>query len=243
MNDSTAAAVTWATVAAQRAILADELDRLAAGQWNGPSLCQGWQVRHVVAHMIGEATTTRTRAVAGIARHGFRLNAFIRSDALRRGAQPPARLAADYRSTIRLRTGPPGNTPANALAGVICHTSDIFRPLGRTSPFGPRLLALAARRLARAGYPIGARQRIRGFRLVATDTDFELGDGTLVEGPIEALMLVIAGRPAALGELSGPGRNSLAERITPGTGSNEGSPSPSAAQPTRIDRATITEGN
>ena len=183
MNDSTAGAVTWATVAAQRAILADELDRLGADQWNEPSLCQGWQVRHVVAHLIGEATTTRTRAVAGVVRHGFRLNAFIRSDALRRGEQPPARLAAAYRSTIHLRTGPPGKTPTNALVGTVCHTSDIFRPLGRTTPFDPQLLALAARRLARAGYPIGARKRISGLRLTATDTDFELGAGPLVEGP------------------------------------------------------------
>ena len=213
MNDSTDAVVTWATVAAQRAILADELDRLAADQWNQPSLCQGWQVRHVVAHLIGEATTTPARAVAGVAQHGFRLNAFIRSDALRRGEQSPARLAAAYRSTIHLRTGPPGNTPASALAGVVCHASDIFRPLGKTSPFDPQLLALAARRIARVGYPIGARKRIRGLRLAATDTDFELGAGPLIQGPIEALMLVIAGRPAALGELTGPGRNSLAKRI------------------------------
>jgi uncharacterized protein (TIGR03083 family) len=213
MNDSTAAAVTWATVAAQRAILADELDRLAADQWNQPSLCQDWQVRHVVAHLIGEATTTPARAVAGVVRHGFRLNAFIRSDALRRGEQPSARLAAAYRSAIHLCTGPPGNTPANALVAVVCHTSDIFRPLGKTTPFDPQLLALAARRLARAGYPIGAKRRIRGLRLAASDTDFELGAGPLVEGPIEALMLVIAGRPAALGELTGPGLNSLAKRI------------------------------
>ena len=229
MNESTAATVTWATVAAQRAILADELDRLESDQWNEPSLCQGWQVRHVVAHLIGEATTTPGRAVAGIVRNGFRLNAFIRSDALRRGEQPPAQLAAAYRSTIHLRTGPPGNTPANALVAAVCHTSDIFRPLGRTTPFGPQLLALAARRLARAGYPIGAKKRIRGLRLAATDADFELGDGPLVEGPIEALMLAIAGRPAAVSELSGPGRNSLAKRITPRTGPGEGSPSPSAA--------------
>ena len=213
MNDSITAAVTWATVAAQRAILAGELDRLTADQWNEPSLCQGWQVRHVVAHLIGEAAITRTRAVAGVVRHGFRLNAFIRSDALRRGEQPPARLAAAYRSTIHLRTGPPGNTPTNALVAVVCHASDIFRPLGRTTPFDPQILALAARRLARAGYPIGARKRIRGLRLAATDTDFELGAGPLVQGPIEALMLVIAGRPQALAELDGPGCDLLAKRM------------------------------
>ena len=213
LNDSAAAAVTWATVAAQRAILAGELDRLAPDQWYQPSLCHGWQVRHVVAHMIGEATTTRSRAVAGVVRHGFRLDAFIRADALRRGSQPPARLAAAYRSTINLRTGPPGNTPANALVDVVCHTSDIFRPLGKYTPLDHQPLGLAARRLARVGYPIGTKKRIRGLRLVATDTDFDLGAGPLIQGPIEALLLAMAGRPAALGELHGPGLSSLAARI------------------------------
>ena len=213
LNDSAAAAVTWATVAAQRAILAGELDRLAPDQWYQPSLCHGWQVRHVVAHMIGEATTTRSRAVAGVVRHGFRLDAFIRADALRRGSQPPARLAAAYRSTINLRTGPPGNTPAKALVDVVCHTSDIFRPLGKYTPLDHQPLGLAARRLARVGYPIGTKKRIRGLRLVATDTDFDLGAGPLIQGPIEALLLAMAGRPAALGELHGPGLSSLAARI------------------------------
>jgi uncharacterized protein (TIGR03083 family) len=212
MND-TDVAITWATVAAQRTILADQLERLTADEWNEASLCEGWQVRHVVAHLIGEATTTKTRAIASVARHGFRLNAFIRSDALHRGEQTPERLAAAYRSTIQLRTGPPGNTPANALVGVVCHASDILRPLGRTTPFDPHLLAFAARQLARAGYPIGARNRVRGLRLAATDTDFELGAGPLVQGPIEALMLAIAGRPAALAELDGPGRDLLAKRM------------------------------
>lgn len=119
-----------------------------------------------------------------------------------------------HRRDRHLRTGPPGTTPATALVAVVCHASDIFRPLGKTTLFDRQLLALVARRLAHAGYPIGARKRIRGLRLAATDADFELGAGPLVQGPIEALMLVIAGRPAALGDLSGPGRDFLAERIS-----------------------------
>jgi uncharacterized protein (TIGR03083 family) len=213
MNDNTDAAVTWATVATQRTMLAHEIDRLTADQWNEASLCQGWQVRHVVAHLIGEATTTKTRAIAGMARHGFRLNAFIRADALHRGEQTPDRLAAAYRSTIDLRTGPPGNTAATALVAVVCHASDIFRPLGRTTLFDPQLLVYVSRRLARSGYPIGARNRVRNIRLTAIDTDFELGAGPLVQGPIEALMLVIAGRPQALAELDGPGCDLLAKRM------------------------------
>ena len=203
----------WDAVAAQRAILAGELDRLEPDQWDQPSLCRDWRVRHVVAHMIGEATTPTLTIMGGLARHGFRLNVFIRADALRRGECGPADLAAAYRSTIPLRTGPPGTTSATALVDVACHTSDILRPLGRATPLHPCVLAAAARRLASAGYPIGAKKRIRGLRLVATDTDFDLGTGLVVEGPIEAILLAIGGRPAGMPELSGPGRSHLAERL------------------------------
>jgi hypothetical protein len=163
--------------------------------------------------MIAEATTPPLRIMAGLVRHGFRLNAFIRADALRRGQGSPTDLAAAYRSTIWLRTGPPGTTPATALVDVACHTSDIVRALGRATPLNPDVLAAAARRLATVGYPIGARKRIRGLRLVATDTDFDLGTGPVVEGPIEAILLAISGRAAGVAELTGPGRSQLAERI------------------------------
>ena len=67
----------------------------------------------------------------------------------------------------------------------------------------------------RAGlaYLIGARKRVRGVRLVATDTDFDLGTGPVVEGPIQAILLAMGGRPAGIFELTGPGRSRLAEHL------------------------------
>ena len=60
-------------------------------------------------------------------------------------------------------------------------------------------------------------KRIRGLTLAATDLDWTTGDGLTVQGPGEALLMAMAGRPAALPELSGPGTPTLAERITSGT--------------------------
>jgi hypothetical protein len=60
---------------------------------------------------------------------------------------------------------------------------------------------------------IHARRRIRGLRLVATDLEWTTGSGPAVEGPGEALLMAMAGRPAALPELSGPGKPTLADRI------------------------------
>ena len=72
----------------------------------------------------------------------------------------------------------------------------------------------AALRFAPGAPPIGAAKRLRGLRLAATDLDWTTGDGPIVEGPGEALLMAMAGCPAALPELSGPGTPTLAERIT-----------------------------
>jgi hypothetical protein len=48
---------------------------------------------------------------------------------------------------------------------------------------------------------------------VATDLDWAHGKGPEVSGPGEALLLAMAGRPAALSELTGPGKTILAQRI------------------------------
>jgi hypothetical protein len=55
--------------------------------------------------------------------------------------------------------------------------------------------------------------RLDGLNLTATDTDWSSGSGDLVTGPIEAIGMAAAGRPAALADLRGPGLDSLAARL------------------------------
>lgn len=61
--------------------------------------------------------------------------------------------------------------------------------------------------------PIGAAKRIQGLTLRATDVDWQTGSGPGVEGLAEPLLLALAGRPGVVGELSGPGQQTLAERL------------------------------
>ena len=49
--------------------------------------------------------------------------------------------------------------------------------------------------------------------LVATDLGWTSGKGPDVEGPAEAILMAIAGRPAALDDLSGSGLSTLATRM------------------------------
>jgi hypothetical protein len=64
------------------------------------------------------------------------------------------------------------------------------------------------------GWPFWARRRLRGVRLLATDTDWVVGAGAELRGPISMLLLLMTGRAAAaLPHLSGAGVRIAAERF------------------------------
>jgi hypothetical protein len=45
----------------------------------------------------------------------------------------------------------------------------------------------------------------RSYRLIATDTEWAVGDGPEIRGPILAILLLLTGRTAGCNELAGPG--------------------------------------
>ena len=96
-----------------------------------------------------------------------------------------------------------GITPLEPLVDVLVHGQDIAIPLGRTRPVPAAAAAVAATRVWTKNWPFYARRRLRGLRLAATDVDWTVGQGRLVEGPIAALLLLLTGRTAALDRLSG----------------------------------------
>jgi hypothetical protein len=51
----------------------------------------------------------------------------------------------------------------------------------------------------------GAKELASRVRLIATDTEFSLGDGPDLRGPVVSLLLAISGREVAVGDLDGPG--------------------------------------
>ena len=99
-----------------------------------------------------------------------------------------------------------------ALTDGLIHHQDIRRALGILREV-PAERVLAALRFAPGAPPIGAAKRLRGLSFAATDLAWTTGKGPAVEGPGEALLMAMAGRPAALPELSGPGLATLAARI------------------------------
>jgi hypothetical protein len=66
----------------------------------------------------------------------------------------------------------------------------------------------------KVSFPVGTKKRIQGLKLAAIDLDWSHGSGPEVSGPGQALLLVMTGRAAGLGDLSGGGVGALRDRMT-----------------------------
>lgn len=194
----------------ERADLADYLRTLSEDDWHTPSLCQGWSIKDVVAHIVSYEELGALGVLKRFARGRF---VHANEVGVREFAPyTPAELL-DY---LRAHLRPQGLTARfGGMIGLIdgtVHHQDIRRALGhpRTVPVErlERILPLVP------GNPrLGAGKRIKGLRLRATDVAWQHGDGPEVIGKGEALLMAMTGRPAAIGDLTGPGQATLAQRL------------------------------
>ena len=96
------------------------------------------------------------------------------------------------------------------------HGQDIRRPLGLPHQLTPDALRVSLDFLV-GGRAVGftPKSRPAGLRFEATDLGWSWGDGPLVHGPAEAVMLALCGRVAALPDLDGDGLPELTRRLAP----------------------------
>ncbi|GAB3313956.1 maleylpyruvate isomerase family mycothiol-dependent enzyme [Geodermatophilus aquaeductus] len=194
----------WRTIDAQRASLADLLDDLSPAEWETPSLCAGWRVRDVAAHLTLAQMGLRPGLVEVVrARGGF--DRMIRDSALRVGPLPDGEYGRRIRAMVGSRRRAPFVSPVEPLTDVLVHGQDIAVPLGRERAIPPGPAAVSARRAWAMSFPFGVRKRLAGLQVRATDSDLVLGEGAPVEGTTGDLLLLITGRTATVHRLSGAG--------------------------------------
>lgn len=206
MNDL----MTW-THEARRA-LADDLAGLAASDWARPTLCGRWDVEQVVAHLTAAASTSQLAWLRSIVLSGFR-PAVHNERRLRKHlgedlAQTLARFRAVMTSTVA-----PSKDLAAYLGEVLVHGEDIRRPLGIGGTVDIDAATQVAHFYARRDFAVNSKTVAAGVRLRAIDGPFEYGDGPEVSGPTLALLMVMAGRPTHLAQLTGDAVPVIASRI------------------------------
>jgi hypothetical protein len=98
------------------------------------------------------------------------------------------------------------------LGETIVHAEDIRRPLGISRHYPPGAVIRIADFYKGSNLLIGAKRRIAGLTLRATDADWSYGTGLQVSGPMLSLLLAMTGRKDSLADLSGDGVTVLRER-------------------------------
>ena len=203
---------TWQMIKEERASLVDALAALPDDSWNATSLCTGWTVRDVVGHMIATANMTPPKFFAELVGSGFDFQKLTRKDIQRYTAgKSDPELVDALCSRIEARTAPPGPA-ASWLGETIVHGEDIFRALGGYREHRGEHVVAVADFYKGSNLLLGAKNRINGVTLRATDTDWRHGSGPEVRGPAIALVLAMTGRKAALDDLGGDGIAVLRER-------------------------------
>jgi uncharacterized protein (TIGR03083 family) len=205
----------WQAIDNQRLALTDVLARLSDDEWQLPSLCDGWTVRDVTAHLTMQQVgpgALLMQIPAMIKAHG-NLDRLIHDAARRRAALPTTQLTAEIRGMVGSRRHNVGVTYRETLTDILVHSQDITAPLGRRLAMPVDAAALAASRIWSMDRMFHAAKRLTGYRLTATDTNWTVGKGAEVNGPVGSILLLLTGRPIDLPLLSGPGVGSLSARL------------------------------
>jgi uncharacterized protein (TIGR03083 family) len=203
---------TWDMIRDERASFADALTTLTPEAWNAPSLLPGWSVRDVVAHMIATGQSSPPKFLAGILASGLRFDTMSARNIERvKAGRSDADLVAAYRSTVGSRSAPPGPS-MSWLGEVIVHGEDVFRSLGPYREHPVEHVIAVADFYRGSNMLIGAKKRIDGVTLRATDTEWSYGSGPEASGPAIALVLAMTGRSVAVDDLTGPGVEVLRTR-------------------------------
>ncbi|MFF3617888.1 maleylpyruvate isomerase family mycothiol-dependent enzyme [Streptomyces sp. NPDC002467] len=192
-----------AAIAAERRELAAVLDGLTVDQWDTPSLCAGWTVREVAAHMTMGFRYSLTRTVRELVRSRGSLHRMTdrcaREDAAAHTTRELSALLAD-------NADHPWRPPVGGLAAALGH--DVVHGLDITVPLGlDRRVPEDRVRIVLAG--VNARSLrffgadVSGVELRATDLDWSFGTGTPVSGAAQDLLLLAFGRRLPPGRLHG----------------------------------------
>jgi uncharacterized protein (TIGR03083 family) len=197
---------TWTQIKNGREALGDYLAGLSADDWNKPSLCAGWSVKDAAAHMLVIATMPKGRVFRSFLGSGFNLNKMNAKFVQQLTAKmSTADIAETMRSSAGSRSIPPGLKLPGVLTELVVHSSDISEGVGTPFALPAEDYVAVLDHLKNVQPVFGSKERIAGLTLRATDTSWSTGSGPTVEGPVQQLLLAVAGRRSALDRLSGDG--------------------------------------
>lgn len=173
--------------------LADLLTATAVDTWDAPSLCEGWLVRHVIAHVTMPARLTPERFGAEMAAAGGDFTVLSETVARRDASLPVADLLGQLRSPGLHTWQPPGGGAAGALSHAVIHSLDVTIAIDRPAVAPAEAATVVLDQLTAArGTWFGI--DLTDVRLEAADTGWSWGAGQLVRADSGSLVALLSGR-------------------------------------------------
>lgn len=195
----------WPVVHAERRALLEDLQGLEAGRWQTPSLCPGWDVHDVLAHLIDSAKTTRLGFIRRMFAVGFDFDRDNAQGIAKERQEDPRLTLASFAGIVDATATPPVNR-ATRLVEAFVHGDDIRVPLGLSRSYPVESVAHALDYQLKTPVKFGGgKETAARVRLAASDTSYAHGTGPEVTGPALGLLLAVSGRPVNEDEFSGPG--------------------------------------
>lgn len=206
----------FAEIADERRRFADLIDSLDPDQLAVLTLCPAWTVHDLAAHLVVPLVTGTGAVLLEVVKARGDFDQVNITLARSMAAKPSRELASLMRLHADSHFAPPGVGSIAPLMDVVVHGQDARRPLGigREIP-RERLVAVLEFLVARASRRgLFGQGRATALRYEASDIGWKYGDGPVVAGAGEALMMALAGRETALDELEGSGVATLRSRVT-----------------------------
>ncbi|WP_416062769.1 maleylpyruvate isomerase family mycothiol-dependent enzyme [Rhodococcus indonesiensis] len=173
--------------------LADLLASVPAETWDAPSLCEKWQVRHVVAHVTMPARLTPGQFGAEMAAAGGDFTVLSDTVAARDAVLPVSEHLAQLRSPLLHSWQPPGGGAAGALSHAVIHSLDVTVALDRPTVAPTEAVVAVLDQLTAAnGALFGV--DLTEVRLEADNTDWAWGSGEVVRADSGRLVALLSGR-------------------------------------------------
>lgn len=188
-------------VAAEYLALADVLDRLSPAQWDTPSLCEGWRVREVVAHVTMPARYSEDVFMAELRECDFDFTRLSNQIATRDAELTTTELVGNMRDEVLHEWTPPGGGYQGALNHVVIHGLDITVPLGEPRRPPDTTIRIVLDDLTEGGVAARFGTDISGHSLHATDLDWSYGSGAPLRASAADLVLYMCGRAIPQGRL------------------------------------------
>jgi uncharacterized protein (TIGR03083 family) len=201
----------------QRLAIVEVLEGLGAEEWETPSLCEGWTVHEVVAHLTMPFKLGVPALVVGLIKARGNFERFSDRYARAQSQVPPSELVSLLHREASNRFTPPGFGPEAPLTDSVIHGYDIAIPTYRSFevPEGTSNLVLdflVSKKAERAFTRPGV---VTGLRIESSDGTWSYGAGSLVRGPTRSLLLALTGRSSGFTALEGDGVHALRSRFSP----------------------------